>query len=232
MRYAHTDDGPTVNTISHKHAPDAFATCGVCFALAVRAERGPVVRASGTDRAADAPVCAPVLPIATDRVVAHAIVDHTIAAVKRARALTSDPRVILGAFESTQVKIGAPATAARSTVTLAARVESGEAIDAIHALDRDNTGALPRNRMRVRGSHGSAGPSEAPQAFPTADTVTGAREGARGKACADMVRLCERYRTSSGRDKALARDAIRFLLDTWQDDAVRNAAISGGFPAR
>lgn len=208
---------------THKHSPDAFADCPACYALALRADRAPAIQAPGNVRTSQTPVSAPSPPIATDSVIAHRIVRHAIDATKRARSLTRDPRIILGAFDSVQRSIGAPATAARSTATLSARIEAGDSIDVIHALDRAVTGALPRARMHVRGAgkrtgHAAAAIGMDPRGLPSADTMTGAREALHGKACADLSRAFQARANATGAARKAATSQIRAIVAIWTGD--------------
>lgn len=217
----------TMAPTTHTHAPDAFADCPACYALALRADRAPVVRAEGSTRGDLAPVQSPKLDPASEASIATRIVRHAVDATKRARALSSDSRVILGAFDSVQRSIGVPATATRSTADLNARVFAGESVACSYALDRDVTGALPRARMRVRPSQGVSGPTDAPRAFPSADTVTGARDAARGGACARITLACESWLTSTGTAKRTHANTVRGILSHWTDDtSVRDHALA------
>ena len=217
---------PTMHP-THTHAPDAFAACGACYMLAVKADRAPFVRASGSARADLAPVQPAALVRPSEASIAHAIVRHAVDATKRARALSTDSRVILGAFDSVQRSIGAPGTAHKSTVSLSARIEAGESVDAIRALDRDVTGALPRARMRVRGSAPVHVAGLAPASLPSADTVTGAREASRGQACARIASACEAWIASSGSAKRNHGNTVRGILSHWTGDhTVRDHALA------
>lgn len=113
------------------------------------------------------------------------------------------------------------ATAAKVTATLRA----DDAPACAYALDRDVTGSLYAPRMRVRpsGSKRTGGAANAareatPRAYPTADAMTSAREGACAKACHDLTLAFQARARATGATRKAATSQIRAIVSAFQGD--------------